>query len=56
MSYVRPVVALGTRGFGRGPTWLVDAPKAVSTPISGDLKLFATTFLAGFVFVSMLLT
>jgi hypothetical protein len=54
MSNVRPAIALNARSFGRGPTWLRDAPK-VQAPISGDLKLFATTFLAGFVFVSMLL-
>ena len=54
MSNVRPVIALGTRSFGRGPAWLSDAPK-MEAPLSGDLKLFATTFLAGFVFVSMLL-
>ena len=62
MSNVRPIIALSTRGFGRGPTWLCDAPTWLcdaptvqASAISGDLKLFATTFLAGFVFVSMLL-
>jgi hypothetical protein len=43
--------------FGRGPLRLVElepAP-APAAPISGDLKLFATTFLAGFVFVSILI-
>jgi len=56
MSNVRPIIALSTRGFGRGPTWLCDAPTVQASAISGDLKLFATTFLAGFVFVSMLLS
>ena len=54
MSNVRSAIALSTRGFGRGPAWLPDVPR-VEAPISGDLRLFATTFLAGFVFVSMLL-
>lgn len=54
MSMNRPVIALDSRSFGRGPNWLADAPK-LAAPISDDLRLFATTFLAGFVFVSMLL-
>ena len=54
MSMNRPVIALDSRSFGRGPKWLADAP-GIPARISDDVRLFATTFLAGFVFVSMLL-
>lgn len=54
MPHNRPVIALDARNFGRGPNWLVPAAK-VRAPIGDDVKLFAMTFFAGFVFVSMLL-
>jgi hypothetical protein len=41
--------------FGKGPLRLIEPAPAPAAPISGDLKLFATTFLAGFVFVSILI-
>ena len=40
--------------FGRGPRRQVDAPSAALL-IGTDLKLFATTFIAGFIFVSILI-
>ena len=55
MQFARPAFAIDPKHFGKGPLWdLSIAPKAVWTP-SADLKLFATTFVAGFVFVSILI-
>jgi hypothetical protein len=57
MSLNRPVIALDVRSFGRGRSWLVSEARAPVPPlISADLKLFATTFVAGFLFVSILLS
>ena len=55
MLNVGPILRADVRSFGRGPTWLCDAPQEVWSSLSGDVKLFATTFLAGFVFVSLFL-
>ena len=55
MQLVRPVVAANPRQFGRGPMrWdtLVQSP---GRRMSDDLKLFAMTFAAGFLFVSILI-
>ncbi len=54
MSMGRPVTALDCRSFGRGRSWLLPEPK-IRSRIGDDLKLFVATFLAGFVFVSLLL-
>lgn len=54
MQLVRSRAALAPRRFGRGPRHALDAPQ-VAIPNGGDLKLFATTFLAGFIFVSILI-
>jgi len=54
MQLVRSGAPLATRRFGRGPRRAFDAPSA-PIPVSADLKLFATTFLAGFIFVSILI-
>jgi hypothetical protein len=54
MSMGRPVIAPDCRSFGRGRAWLLPVPEA-SSRIGDDLKLFATTFMAGFLFVSLLL-
>ena len=43
------------RRFGRGPVRIVDAPVATAPMLSADLKLFAATFVAGFLFVSILI-
>jgi hypothetical protein len=54
MQLVRPFVAANPRLFGRGP--VRSAAAAEPTPqLSDDLKLFAATFLAGFLFVSILI-
>ena len=54
MQLARPAVALDPRRFGRGTVYQV-APPQRAPAITPDLKLFATTFLAGFVFVSVLI-
>ena len=54
MSMGRPVIALDCRSFGRGRAWLLPGREA-SSGISEDVKLFATTFVAGFIFVSLLI-
>jgi hypothetical protein len=53
MHYVRPLIAAHPMSFGRGRAWLLEV---ISCPaeIPGDVKLFAATFLAGFLFVSIL--
>ena len=55
MSHARPSIALGSRSFGRGRAWLLPEAEAAPATVSGDLKLFATTFVAAFLFVSLLL-
>ena len=54
MQLARPAVALDPRRFGRGAVYQVAFPERART-IAPDLKLFGTTFLAGFVFVSVLI-
>jgi hypothetical protein len=41
------------RVFGRGPLREVSRPQPAAAKISDDVKLFATTFAAGFVIVSI---
>lgn len=60
MHLGRPAFALDPMLFGKGP--LRDLSPAVCERartyrfvISDDMKLFATTFVAGFLFVSMLI-
>jgi hypothetical protein len=55
MQLVRPAFATHPRRFGRGPTRALAMPVAQPWALSSDLKLFATTFIAGFVFVSILI-
>jgi hypothetical protein len=44
------------RRFGRGRQWqLAQTPVRHRSPIGRDLKLFAMTFLGGFLFVSILI-
>jgi hypothetical protein len=52
MQFVRPVIARHPASFGRSSDRAAfpDAPG-----LGDDLKLFATTFLAGFLFVSILI-
>jgi hypothetical protein len=54
MQTVRPAIAMDPRSFGRGnPRELPAVPS--TSGLSDDFKLFATTFLAGFLFISILL-
>jgi hypothetical protein len=53
---MKPAIALNPRHFGRGIHRVDDvASQQQESTASDDLRLFATTFVAGFVFVSMLL-
>ena len=54
MQLARPISALDPRRFGRGPMREFGTV-AASAHATGDLKLFATTFVAGFLFVSLLI-
>ena len=55
MQLARPASAVHPRHFGRGPRKILAAVPASRVRLGDDLKLFATTFAAGFVFVSVLL-
>ncbi|HEU4695446.1 MAG TPA: hypothetical protein VFR92_00620 [Sphingomicrobium sp.] len=57
MQLARPASAVHPRRFGRGPYKQVAAQPvaARATVLGDDVKLFVTTFAAGFVFVSILL-
>jgi len=55
MHLARPAFALHPRKFGRGRARVLDAPAAPEWRMSEDIKLFAATFVAGFLFVSILI-
>ena len=55
MQLARPSFALHPFRFGRGRVRVLNAPEQVGSGLSEDVKLFATTFAAGFIFVSMLI-
>lgn len=56
MQLVRHSLATSPRQFGRGPVRvLAAAAPAPAFQLSDEVKLFATTFAAGFLFVSFLL-
>jgi hypothetical protein len=56
MQLARPAFAPHPRVFGRGQVRDLAPPAPAALPrISGDLKLFATTFIAGFLVVSVLI-
>lgn len=56
MQLARPVFAPHPRLFGRGPVRDLASPAVPERwSISDDVKLFATTFVAGFLFVSILI-
>ena len=55
MQLARPAIAEHPFRFGRGRMRELVAPVATTRGISDDLKLFATTFVAGFIFVSVLI-
>ena len=49
----RRVMRLQVGPFGRGPVRDIQIPEAPTANISDDVKLFATTFAAGFLVVSI---
>ena len=55
MQFVRPIVASHPRLFGRGPVRDAGTRAVSDFSLSDDVKLFAMTFLAGFLFVSILI-
>ena len=56
MRNARSAIALDPRSFGRARPWLLEpAGDASSWSMSEDLKLFASTFAAGFLFVSIVI-
>jgi len=54
MQLARPAIAAHPFRFGRGPVRSA-CSSSIERRLSEDLKLFATTFLAGFLFVTLLL-
>jgi len=56
MRMLRPAIALDPRLFGRRiPGFDLGAVEERSWSIGDDLKLFASTFAAGFLFVAVLI-
>jgi hypothetical protein len=55
MQLVRPTFALSPHRFGRGPIRSGATPTPGTPLLSDDFKLFAATFIAGFLFVSILI-
>jgi hypothetical protein len=51
----RPTIALDSRSFGKRFVLHSAGVAELPSSIGADLKLFAATFLAGFVFVSILI-
>jgi hypothetical protein len=54
MQLARPAIALDPRRFGRRAIALADAVR-VEPAFNDDVRLFALTFVAGFLFVSILI-
>ena len=55
MRMLRPAIALDPRLFGRRLPRLLDNDQPAHPTIADDLKLFATTFALGFLFVAVLI-
>jgi hypothetical protein len=55
MQVTRRVLAADPRSFGRGPLRELEPAVAQAGVIHPDVKLFLTTFVAGFLFVSVLI-
>jgi hypothetical protein len=55
MQVFRPVFASHPMRFGRGPVRQVHKPSPERASLSSDLRLFSATFLAGFLFVAILI-
>ena len=54
MQFARPLFAAHPKVFGRGLVRRAEVP-VQQWQLSSDLRLFAGTFLAGFLFVSILI-
>jgi hypothetical protein len=52
MQLVRPAIASDPRAFGRGRFRTLNMPP-ISAQISNDMRLFASTFAGGFLFVTL---
>lgn len=56
MRMLRPAIAIDPRLFGRRmPGFILGETEEQEWTVSEDLKLFATTFAIGFLFVSVLI-
>ncbi|NUQ18413.1 MAG: hypothetical protein HOP95_08185 [Sphingomonas sp.] len=55
MQLGRPMFAIDPKQFGKGPLRVLAEQSEPGLALSADLKLFAMTFLAGFLFVSILI-
>ena len=56
MRMLRPAIAIDPRLFGRRfPGFILDGGEEPAWTVGEDLKLFATTFAVGFLFVSVLI-
>ena len=55
MQFVRPTFATHPRLFGKGQARTLALAIETTSKLSEDLKLFAATFVAGFLFVSILI-
>jgi hypothetical protein len=55
MQLFRPAFAQHPLRFGRGPVRVIVGPVETAAHRWSDIKLFACTFVAGFLFVSILI-
>ena len=55
MEFIRPAAAIDPRVFGRRSIPRLEAQQDRSSTLGDDLRLFAATFAAGFLFVSVLI-
>jgi hypothetical protein len=55
MQFVRPAFAMEPKHFGKARVRDFTGVRPIPSSIRDDLRLFATTFVAGFVVVSVLI-
>jgi hypothetical protein len=56
MLLARPTIALDPKSFGKRRVRRAASASDGGSTLAADIKLFAATFLAGFVFVSILIS
>jgi hypothetical protein len=56
MQLARPTIALDPKSFGKRRVRRLASASGGCSTLAADIKLFAATFLAGFVFVSILIS